>query len=169
MNFKHSNGILGFVYLFKCIGLDGKIRWEERMENIIPNEGRDYILNAALNGGSQYSTWYIGLFEGSYTPVAGDGAATFPGSATETTAYTSSTRPVLNDGALVSGLWANVASPASFVFSADKTIRGGFISSLATKGGVSGVLLSAVLGSSPKSVDSGETLQVTSGLTLITA
>ena len=109
--FSHSKGVLGFVYLLECFTPDGKLKWRDRWENIIPDEGRDYILNAAVNGGSQFSTWYAAIYEGAYTPQADDTAANIVARATETTVYTPTTRPELVDGALDSGLWANVASP----------------------------------------------------------
>jgi len=161
---------IGFKYRFECFDTEGNLKWEFTEENLIPDAGRDYMLNAALNAGAQFSTWYIGLYSGNYVPVAGDTAATFPASATEiTTAYTGD-RKVLVPGALSAGMWANVASPAVFEFSAaTTTVSGGFISTVATKGGTTGVLLSAVLATSPKTVLAGESLKVTAGLSFVTA
>lgn len=168
MDFAHKNR-LGFVYTFDCFSPAGELLWSMREENIIPDEGRDYILNAALNSGSQFGTWYIGLYEGSYTPVAGDTMATFPASATEITAYSEAARVTLVDDPLAGGVFINSTTKAEFTFTAAKTVRGGFISSGATKGGTTGVLLSAVLASSPKTVGIGEVLRVTAGLSLVTA
>jgi hypothetical protein len=167
MDFIHSNHI-GFVYYLECVSPDGEVRWQERWENLIPNEGRDYILNSALNGAAQLSTWYNGLYEGNYTPQATDTMATFVANATEITAYSGAARPVLVDDPLANGLFANTTTKAEFTFTADKTVRGGFISSGSLKGGTTGVLLSAVLGSSPKTVAAGEILRVTAGLSLVT-
>jgi len=162
---------IGFVYCFECLDRHGKRKWRFYETNLIPNEGRDYILNAALNAGAQLSTWYIGLYSGSYAPVATDTMATFPAAATEiTTAYSEGTRPALTPDALAAGLWANLATPATFTFTAaSTTVRGGFISSGSAKGGTTGVLLSAVLAGSPKTVLVGEVLKVSAGLTLVTA
>jgi hypothetical protein len=170
MNFTHDNSKLGFVYLFECFNRKtGETVWAHREENVIPNEGRDYILNAALNAGSQFDDWFIGLYSGNYPPVVGDTAATFPASATEiTTAYDEATRQPLVPGALSSGLYANTSSPAIFTFNATTIVRGGFISSAATKGGTTGVLLSAVLSTTPKTVGDTEALRVYAGLSLTT-
>lgn len=167
MDFIHSNH-LGFVYHLECVSPAGEALWSERWENIIPNEGRDYILNAALNAGAQFGTWYIGVYEGNYTPQATDTMATFVASATEITAYSEAARPTLVDAPLEAGLFANTVTKAEFTFTSDKTVRGGFISSGSVKGGTTGVLLSAVLGSSPKTVGVGEILRVTAGLSLVT-
>ena len=166
-----KSGKVGFIWKFECFLPDGTRKWESVEENLIPDEGRDYLLNAALNAGSQLSSWFIGLYSGNYSPVAGDTIATFPASSTEiTTAYSEANRVALIDGALVAGLWANVASPALFTFTdASTTVRGGFISSGSVKGGTTGVLLSAVLAGSPKTVLAGEVLKVTTGLSLVTA
>ena len=162
---------IGFIWTFECFLPDGTPKWSITEENLIPNEGRDYLMNAGLNAGAQLSTWYIGLYTGNYLPVVGDTAATFVASATEiTTAYSEATRVALVNGALAAGLWANVASPASFTFTdASTVVRGGFITSVAAKSATTGVLLSAVLASTAKIVLAGEILKVTTGLSLVTS
>lgn len=165
-----SKGRIGFEYLFECFSKEGDLLWAQRARNLIPDEGRDYILNAALLLGAQMGTWYCALYEGSYAPQAGDTMATFPaaGVANEIVAYSEAARPVLVPDALSGGLFVNAASPAVFTFTADKTVRGGFITSGSVKGGVTGVLLSAVLAPSPKTVAAGDQLRVTAGLSLVT-
>lgn len=161
---------IGFKYFFECFTADGKLKWSFTEENLIPDAGRDYLLNAGLNAGAQLSSWYIGLYSGNYAPVGGDTAATFPANATEiTTAYTGD-RHALTPDALLAGVWVNSVAPAIFAFvDATTTVRGGFISSTATKGGTTGLLLSAVLAPSPKTVLAGESLKVTAGLSFVTA
>lgn len=167
MDFTRKHGV-GFVYHMECYSPDGKLLWQTREENILPDEGRDYLMNAGLNVGAQFGSWFIGLYEGNYGPVAADTMATFPASATEITAYSETARVELVDEPLASGLWANSVTKAQFTFTATKTVRGAFISSGSVKGGTTGVLLSAVLASSPKTVNTGEILQVVAGLSLVT-
>lgn len=166
-----SKNKIGFRYLFECYRTDGSVKWISEESNLIPDQGRDYIMSAALNGGAQLSAWYIGLYSGNYAPVVGDTMALFPAAATEiTTAYSEATRQALSASALSAGVWANTAVPAQFTFTATSTtVTGGFISSAATQNGTTGVLLSAVLASSPKTVLAGEILKVTCGLSLVTA
>lgn len=163
-----SKAHFGFEYRFECFGPDGKLKWEFTEHNLLPNEGRDYILHAALLTGPTFGSWFIGLYEGSYVPQVTDTMATFVAAATETTAYSETTRGALVPDALSGGVYINGASPATFTFTAAKTIRGGFISSGSVKGGTTGVLLSAVLATSPKTVAVGDQLRVTAGVALAT-
>ena len=82
--------------------------------NIMPTEGLNYVLNSAVRGLAQLTSWYIGLFEGNYTPVLADTAATFPGSATESTAYAESTRQAYTTVAASGGVLTNAAAVATF-------------------------------------------------------
>jgi hypothetical protein len=164
-----SKAKIGFVYRFEHLSADGDVLSVEDVHNLIPDQGRDYILTAALLLGSQFNNWFIGLYEGSYAPQASDTMATFVASATEiTAAYAEAARLALVPNALAAGVFVNAASPAVFTFTAEKTVRGGFISSGSVKGGATGILLSAVLASSPKVVGAGESLRVTAGLSLVT-
>lgn len=109
------------------------------------------------------------LYEGDYTPVAGDTAATFPAAATEFTAYDGTTRKTFVPGAVVGTNVDNHDNKAEFTFTPAKVVYGGFISSSSARGSTSGVLLSAVRFGSPKSVDAGGVLRVTAGFTLASA
>ena len=167
---QHSDGILGFVYVYECFDRDRKLKWATREENVIPDVGRDYILNAALNGGTQFSAWYIGLYEADRTPLVGDTMTTLLADCQEIVTYTSagSLRLALTPDALSGGVWSNLGGKAEFTFTAGKTVRGGFVTAAAAQGGTTGPLLSAVKNTSPKVVESGEILRVTAGLSLTT-
>lgn len=160
---------IGFKYTFEHLSANGDVLSVEEAYNIIPDEGRDYFLNSALLGGSQFSSWYCGLYEGAHDPQENDTMAGFAAASTEiTTAYSEPTRGLIVPDALAGGVYVNGATPLVFTFTAEKIVRGGFISSGSVKGGTSGVLLSAVLASSPKVVGVGEALRVTTGLSLVT-
>lgn len=159
----------GFTYLIEQLDKDGKVVDSETVHNLIPTEGLNHVLNILLKSASQVATWYIGLYEGNYTPVAGDTMATFPAQATETTAYTSATRLAFVPGTVAAATVDNSASPAQFTFNATKTVYGGFIGSASAKGSTSGVLLSAVRFGSPKSLDADSVLRVTAGFTMASA
>lgn len=169
-SFVHDEAVLGFVYHLECIGVDGKIKWTERIENIIPDVGRDYILNAALNSQSQYATFYIGLYTASRTPLVGDDMTSLMLDCSESVTYDGTVRLTLTPDALANGLWSNTGTPAEFDFNTSgETLRGGFITSSSARGTASGLLLSAVLFPTPKTLTVGETLRVTAGLQLVTA
>lgn len=162
-----SKGKIGFKYLIEVIK-DGKVVDSEVVENIIPTEGLNHMLNVVLNGTTPVTDWFIGLYENDYTPLATDAMATFPGAgvALETTAYTAAARLALTTAAAAAGAVTNTANKAEFTFNATKTIRGGFISSSSTKGGTTGTLLSAVKFATAKSMEADAILRVTAGLTL---
>lgn len=169
MDFQH-NTHLGFVYYFEHLDVDGNVISHERIENIIPNVGRDYILNAALNGGSQFNTWYLGVYEANRTPIISDTMTSLIADCQECTQYNTSggLRKVIAPDALSGGVWSNLSTPIELLFTSEKTIYGGFICSNAAQGATAGTLLSAVKNGSPKQVGVGETLRVTAGLSLIT-
>lgn len=166
----HSHGRLGFVFVYECIGRDGKLKWRTREENLIPDVGRDYLLNAGLLGGSQLSSWFIGLYANARSNAVGDTMTSLMADAGEITNYvtTGNNRLVLTPDALSNGVFSNQGNPAEFEATANFTVRGGFISSIAPRGGTAGTLLSLVANASPKTVETGEILRVTAGLSLLT-
>lgn len=154
----------GFVYDLEIIR-NGIVIARRRVRNIIPTEGRNSILSVAFNGGAQVTTWYCGVFENNYTPVAGDTMAAFPAAAGEVTAYAEATRPIWNEAAPSAGVITNSANPAVFTFNATKTLYGAFLSSGSVKGGVTGVLVSAGKFTAPKGVDAGDIGRLTASVT----
>jgi hypothetical protein len=159
----------GFVYIVEVVAPDGSVSQREIVPNLIPQEGIDYILGAAIKGAVQISSWYIALFEGNYTPNGALKAADFPGLATECTSYTPTNRVPFTPGAIVAGYLDNSAAKAEFTFTAPKTIYGGVITSSQPWGSTTGVLPSAVRFASPKVIDVLSILRVTAALTLASA
>lgn len=155
-----SKLLVGGVFQGQIIR-DGKVIDEFEDHNLVVNEGLNALLNIMFNGATQITTWYLGIFEGNYTPVATVTAATITSASTESTAYTSSTRPEYTEAAASSQSITNSASRASFVFNATKTIYGAFLVSNSTKSSTSGTLFSAARFSTAKAVDSGDELLLT--------
>ncbi len=137
--------------------------WED--SNLVVNEGLNAMNNIIFNNATQIATWYLGLFEANYTPVATVTAATIASAATETTAYASATRPEYVEVASASQVTTNAASRGSFVFNATKTIYGAFLVSTSTKSGTAGTLFSASRFSASKNVVSGDELLLTYAFT----
>lgn len=137
-----------------------------RSPNLAVDQGLNLMNDVFFHGTTQVSPWYVGLFEGDYTPVAGDTAATFPGSATECTAYDETTRVEYVEAASAGKLTTNSANRATFTFNAAKTIRGGFLSSVAAKGAITGSLFAADRGAASKGVEDDDVLLVAYGFTL---
>ena len=137
---------------------DGEVIDEFEDENLVVNEGLDALLNIMFHNATQFSTWYLGVFEGNYTPVAGATASSIAGDSTESSAYDEVSRPAFNEAAASSQSITNTANRATFTFNASKTIYGAFLISDATKSGTSGTLFSAARFSSSKSVVAADQL-----------
>jgi hypothetical protein len=131
--------------------------WDEK--NIVVNEGLNDLLQVYLGNGTQKPTWYVGLFETSYTPVAGDTAASH--GMTESTAYTEATRPEWVEAAAASQQITNSANKATFTINASKTIYGAFLVSSNVKGGAAGVLFAASKFSVSRAVIADDQLLIT--------
>ena len=158
---------IGFEYTIEVINKEGEVTDREVVHNLMPIEGMNHLLAVLLLGASQNASWHIGLYDTPYTPVAGDVAATFPTLAGEATGYANSQRMLFEGASPVGGTLDNAANPAEFEFTAENEIHGGFISSSAAKGSTSGVLLSAVRFTTPKSVEPTSILRVTAGFALV--
>jgi hypothetical protein len=91
--------------------------------NLMTDEGIEYIMDAALSGGTPITSFYLLLFEDDHTPAAGDTYAT-PGF-TETEAIDEATRPAWSEAGIASKVITNSASKATFTFNDTKTIYGG--------------------------------------------
>ena len=156
----HSKIAVGGVFKGQILR-NNEIIDEFEDHNLVVNEGLNHMLNVTFNGATQIGTWYVGVFEGNYTPVATVTAATITAASTETTAYTSSTRPEYVEAASTTQSITNTANRASFIFNATKTIYGAFLVSSSTKSGTSGTLFSAARFSTSKNVESGDELLLT--------
>jgi hypothetical protein len=129
--------------------------------NLVVDQGLNHMLDVLLHGSTQVGTWYLGLFEGNYTPVAGLLASTIAGAATECTAYDETTRQIYNEAAAASKVTTNSANKATFTMNATKSVYGAFIISDSTKGGTSGTLLAASKFAAAKSVVATDQLLLT--------
>lgn len=139
----------------------GEVIDEFDCPNLCVDEGLNKLLNVMFDAVTQINTWYMGLFEGNYTPIAGVTAATIASAATETTAYNETVRQTFVPVAATAKSITNAASVGTFTFNATKSIYGAFLISDNTKGGTAGTLFSAAKFSAPKSVVSGDQLLLT--------
>lgn len=156
----------GGVFRMQCIGPDGELKWEAESHNLVVNEGLKYMNDAALDAGTQITTWYIGLYGAgaSNSPAATDTMSSHIGW-TENTTYSNATRPTCAFSAATladPSVTTNSASPAAFNINGTTTIGGAFLTSNNTKGGTTGTLFSAAdFTGGDRSVASGDTLNVT--------
>lgn len=158
---------VGFTYDVEYL-LGERVVNKFRAYNLVPIQGLDYMIETALKGGVAFTSFYIGLYEGDYTPLPADTMATFPGAATELTAYTSATRPALTLGDVASGTVDNSLAKAEFTGTINgKQAMGGFISTSPVKGSTTGLLMSAVRFPSPQPLNAGGLLRITAGFSLV--
>lgn len=157
-------------YHLRCIKPDGTLRWEtEQEENLVVNDGLQYMSQTYFKGAGYTAAWYLGLYgaAASSTPAAGDTMASHAGW-TEFTGYSQATRPqavfdtattanpsVVTNANSVAVYTINVAGPV--------VIGGAFLTSNSTKGGTAGRLHSAADLESPgdRTVYNGDTIQLT--------
>lgn len=139
----------------------GKVIDEFDCQNLVVNEGLNNLLDVHLGGATQIPTWYLGLFQGNYTPVATITAAAIAGSATECVDYDEANRQVFDPATAASQSVTNAANRATFTFNASRTIYGAFLISSSVKNGTAGVLFSAARFGTAKNVVAADQLLLT--------
>lgn len=140
---------------------NGVLLGERSDHNIVVNQGLDHILDVVLHASTQVTTWYIGIFEGNYTPVATDTAANITANSTECTAYDESTRVEYVEAAASSQSTTNSANKATFTINATKTVYGAFLASASAKSATTGTLLAASRFSASRSLVATDELLIT--------
>ena len=168
-------------YHVQCHGADGKLKWEDDIENVVCTEGKNFALDQIL-GGTAFVAAFLGLISSvSYTAiVAGDTMAQIAGTngwkeagttnAPQWTTPASGARGTPAFSAAAAGSKATSAAVA-FSISTTGTIKGCFVvigtGAVATNLSAAGRLLSAGLFTGgDKAVGSGDTLSVTYSLAL---
>src|SRR5215472_7834523 len=163
-----SKPVLGGRFLGRIIRASQVID-EFDVENIVVNQGLNYLLGAALGAQSVVTAWYIALFSNNYTILASDTAATISANAGEVTQYTAGVRQTWSSAPPVSQSITNSATQASFTFTASLTVYGAFLISSSAINGTSGTLFSGAQFGSPKSVVNSDILQLTYTFTAASA
>ena len=159
------------LYEVECIGPDGELKWTDGFKNTVVNVGLDDVLDKYFKGSAYTAAFYVGLIATSTPTVsAADTMASHAGW-TEQQNYTEATREVLTLGTVSSQSVDNSASKASYAINADtQTVGGCFLTTNSTKGGTTGTLYGGgAFTGGDKSVDSGDTLNVTVTLTAASA
>lgn len=131
--------------------------------NIVVNQGLDDILDVMLSGGTQDTTWFLGLTANTPSFAAGDTLASHAGW-TEFTDYDETNRVAFVDGGVSSQSLDNSGSPAQFTSSSNSnSVGGSFLAGVNT--GTSGRIYAGAAFSSNKALDLGETIDVTATFT----
>lgn len=150
----------------RCKDPEGKIKWEEEYSNIVVNEGLDDLLDTALNGATQNSTWFIGLINSTSPSFAGADVMTSHAGWTESTNYSAGTRPKWQSGTVSGQSIDNSTTVASVTVASTGKFGGAFLVSISNKGSSTGGLLYAEGAfASVRQGSSGDTLEITATFT----
>lgn len=143
-----------FSKVYEAYDAQGNLKWKEETHNLVVNQGKNDILDKYFKGSSYTASWFAGL-KGTGTIAAGDTLASHAGWS-EITSYTGDRKAIT---------WGTVSSQSltatavSFAITGTVTVAGGFICTVAT--GTSGILYSVENFSSSRSLENGDTLNVT--------
>lgn len=139
----------------------GGIRWRDGFNNLVVDVGLDHALDITLSGGSQDTTWFVGLLAATPTPAANWTAASL--AAVDFVTYTESVLQAFVDGGVTSQSLDNSGSTADFEISSDtQTIGGAFLITDNAKGTPAGTLYAAkAFTGGNKAADNLDTLKVT--------
>ena len=158
----------GGVFTVTCVGADGVEKWSDTFHNLVVNEGLQDMNSKYFQGAGYTAGWYLGLVEGpgsGTTYAAGNTLASHAGwtELVPGTAYTGNRKAVTFGTATTAdpSVITNSASPSSFAMLVNSTVvAGALLCSVAS--GTSGVLFSAGdFTGGDKTVDNGDTLNVT--------
>jgi len=163
----------GGVFTVTCVGADGQEKWSDTFHNLVVNQGLQDMNSKYFAATGYTSAWFLGLVQGpgsGTTFAAADTLASHAGwtELVPGTAYTGNRKAVTFGTATTANpsVISNSASPSSFAMLVNATVvAGAFLSSVAT--GTSGILFSAGdFTGGDKTVDNGDTLNVTYSFSL---
>jgi hypothetical protein len=163
----------GGVFTVTCVGADGKEKWSDTFHNLVVNQGLQDMNSKYFVGSGYTAAWYLGLVQGpgsGTTFAAGDTLASHAGwtELVPGTAYTGNRQTATFGTATTAdpSVIANTASPASFAMLVNGTVVAGAILA-SVNSGTSGILFSAGdFTGGDKTVDNGDTLNVTYSFSL---
>ena len=138
----------------------------QRTKNLIPTEGLAHILNVAMGSTAKPAGYFLALFSGAAAPAANWTAASFTATASEivslTEGYTNATRPAWTPANTSTGSIDNMASVATVTIatSSQLNVTGAAMLTNSSRGGTTGVLVSATKYAAPRIFQDGDTYEV---------
>ena len=164
--FREGFGIRG-DWEVVCRDKHGNVKWADTIHNLVTNAGLDHLLDVALSGGSQDTSWFVGLTDGTPTAAAGDTLASHSGW-TEVSDYDEENRVSWVDGGVSGQSVSNAGSPAVFTIDDTVTVGGAFLASV--NSGTSGILYAVgAFTAGDKALSDDDELSVTATFTAAAA
>jgi hypothetical protein len=163
----------GGVFTVTCVDADGQEKWSDTFHNLVVNEGLQDMNSKYFSGVGYTAAWFLGLVTGpgsGNTYAATDTLATNPGwnELVPGTAYTGNRKTVTFGTATTAdpSVISNSASPSSFAMLVNGTVVAGALLA-SVNSGTSGILFSVGnFTGGDKTVDNGDTLNVTYSFSL---
>lgn len=156
------------TYTAQCRDSEGNLKWEESFPNLVTTAGKIDALDKYLAGSAYTAAFYIGLISSvSYTNVVvadtmSSHAGWLEAGGANAPTYTGARQTTSWSGASGVGPTNKVASAVNYSITGSGTVKGCFLTTVATKDGTTGTLYSAGLFSGgDKVVASADTLSVT--------
>jgi len=145
----------------ECFGPDGRLKWSEKINNLVVNAGLDLALDVMLGAESKPAAWYIGLIrDDNYSAIAAADTMASHAGWEEADEYSEATRQPISFSA-ASGQSIASSATADFSINGTETMKGAFLVDDSTKSGSAGNLFSAGLFSGgDQAVESGDTIKV---------
>ena len=158
----------GGVYTVTCVGADGVEKWSDTFHNLVVNQGLQDMNSKYFSASGYTAAWFLGLVTGpgsGNTYAATDTLATNPGwnELVPGTAYTGNRKAVTFGTATTAdpSVISNSAAPSSFAMLVNGTVVAGALLA-SVNSGTSGILFSVGnFTGGDKTVDNGDTLNVT--------
>lgn len=150
---------LSGLFQFKILNADGSLCRRLSFKNGAVNVGMNTLLGTMFKSQSQLANWYLGLIDGSTSPVLSrsDTMASHAGW-NENVSYNGGARIAWSPGSPSGGVITNGA--ANFTLSNNVILAGAFLASDSTLGGSAGTLFATGIAPN-QSLITGQILQVT--------
>jgi hypothetical protein len=150
---------IGATFKVECFDKDGNLKWVDENHNVVVNVGLDEILNQFFKGSAYTAAHYVGL-KNTGAVQAGDTMASHA-NWTEFQGYSEANRVGYVPGAVSGQSVDNSGSVAQFNITATGTVFGAFLCDENTKGGTTGILVSAEDFAASRGVADGDLMKVT--------
>jgi hypothetical protein len=156
------------IFAVECVGADGEVKWREDFHNTVFTAGKVDILEKYFRGSAYTAAWFLAL-KGTGTEVAADTLASHASWAEVTGVYAAANRPTVSfAAAAANGANGQIATSAavSIAITGSGTVAGCGLTQTQVKATTTGILYNAGDFAAPRTVASGDTLNVSLTLTI---